>query len=105
MPDDHLKDVTVRKEANVYYEGHVTSRELETADGDRKTLGIVLPGEYEFETDEREDIEIVEGRGRFELPTGETISFEAGDVASIPSDTTFTFVADSVVDYYCSYGE
>lgn len=102
MSEDALEDATVRKRANVYYEGQVTSREVETADGERRTLGIVLPGTYEFETDSEERIEVLAGSGRLELPDG-TRSFEAGDVVTVPADTTFNFVADDVVDYYCSY--
>ena len=102
MSEDALEDATVRKRANVYYDGQVTSREVETAGGERRTLGIVLPGTYEFETDSEERIEVLAGGGRLELPD-ETRPFEAGDVVTVPADTTFDFVADDVVDYYCSY--
>jgi uncharacterized protein YaiE (UPF0345 family) len=46
-----FENVTVIKEANVYFDGRVTSRVLEFADGSKKTLGIMLPGEYEFGTE------------------------------------------------------
>jgi uncharacterized protein YaiE (UPF0345 family) len=104
MPDDVFEDATVHKRANVYYDGQVTSRELETAAGDRYTLGIVLPGSYEFETDASETIEMLAGSGHLELPDG-TLSFEAGDVVTVPEDTEFEFVADDVVDYCCAYEE
>ena len=44
-------NVTVAKAANIYFYGHVTSRAVTFADGSVKTLGIMLPGEYEFGTD------------------------------------------------------
>lgn len=102
MSEDPLEDATVRKRANVYYDGRVTSRELTTANGERLTLGIVLPGTYEFEADAEETIELLMGNGRIELPA-ETVTFEAGDVVTVPADTTFDFVADDVVDYCCAY--
>ena len=102
MSDDTFENAAVRKRANVYYDGRVTSREVETADGERHTLGIVLPGTYEFETDAEETIELLAGTGRLELPA-ETVTFEAGDVVTVPADTTFDFVADDVVDYSCAY--
>ena len=37
-------NVTAVKEANIYFEGKVTSRTLLFADGTRKTLGVMLPG-------------------------------------------------------------
>ena len=39
-------NVSVSKEANVYFDGQVTSRAIVFADGTRKTLGVMLPGEY-----------------------------------------------------------
>jgi hypothetical protein len=103
MTADEIPDATVRKRANVYYDGRVTSRELTTAGGDRRTLGVVLPGSYEFETDAAETIEVLAGDGRLELPD-ESVPFAAGDVVTVPADTTFAFVADDVVDYCCAYG-
>ena len=46
-----FENVTVLKKANVYFDGKVTSRTVLFADGTKKTLGIMLPGEYEFGTD------------------------------------------------------
>ena len=37
-----FKNVVVKKQANVYHGGHVTSRSIITADGEMKTLGIML---------------------------------------------------------------
>ena len=102
MADERFEDATVETRANVYYDGRVTSRELRTADGDRYTLGIVLPGTYEFETDGRETIEILAGSGTIDRTDG-AVAFDAGDVVTVPADTSFEFVADDVVDYCCSY--
>ena len=41
-----FKNVTVVKKANIYFEGKVTSRTVVFGDGSRKTLGVMLPGEY-----------------------------------------------------------
>ena len=48
-----FKDVTIIKKANIYFDGKVTSRSVIFPDGSRKTLGIMLPGEYEFNTDDK----------------------------------------------------
>jgi len=53
-------NVTVVKKANVYSDGKVTSRTVLFADGTKKTLGIMLPGEYTFGTDTREVMEILD---------------------------------------------
>ena len=46
-----FKNVTVQKQANVYFDGNVTSTKITFADGSFKTLGVMLPGEYEFATE------------------------------------------------------
>ena len=56
-----FKDVTIIKKASIYFDGMVTSRTVVFADGSRRTLGIMLPGEYAFNTDEKEIIEITSG--------------------------------------------
>ena len=41
-------NVTIVREANVYFDGKVSSRIVLFPGGEKKTLGIMLPGEYEF---------------------------------------------------------
>lgn len=69
---DMFEHVTVIKKANVYYDGKVTSRTVFLEDGTRKTLGIILPGEYEFGTDEKEVMEVLAGTLHVMLPGEET---------------------------------
>jgi uncharacterized protein YaiE (UPF0345 family) len=105
MPDDErFEGATVRKAANVYYGGRVTSRELHTADGERVTLGIILPGEYTFETDAAEEVELLAGSARVELPGGSEAAVETGESFSVPADSEFVVSTDEVVDYVCRYG-
>lgn len=56
-----FKNVTVVKEANVYFNGGVTSRTVLFEDGSKKTLGIIQPGDYTFNTDAAELMEILSG--------------------------------------------
>ena len=66
-----FKDVTIIKKANIYFDGKVTSRSIIFPDGSRKTLGIMLPGNYEFNTDEKEIMEIISGDLEVSLPEKE----------------------------------
>ena len=56
---DKYTNVNVDKLANIYFEGNVISRNIFFKDGSRKTLGVMLPGKYEFNTDARELMEII----------------------------------------------
>ena len=64
---DKYTNVNVDKLANIYFEGNVISRNIFLEDGSRKTLGVMLPGEYEFNTESREVMEIVSGRLNLKL--------------------------------------
>ena len=56
-----FRNVTVVKKANVYFDGKVTSRTVLFPDGSKKTLGVMLPGEYTFNTADKEIMEILAG--------------------------------------------
>ena len=56
-----FENVSIVKEANVYFDGKVTSRTIEFSDGTTKILGIILPGEYNFSTKLPEVMEITAG--------------------------------------------
>jgi hypothetical protein len=102
--DERFEGATVRRAENVYYDGRVTSRELHTADGERVTLGIILPGEYTFETEEHEDVELLAGTASVELPDGSEVEVDAGESFSVPADSEFVISTEGVVDYVCRYG-
>ncbi|MEW9668686.1 pyrimidine/purine nucleoside phosphorylase [Ammoniphilus sp. 3BR4] len=99
-----FEQVTVMKEANIYFEGKVTSRTVLFADGTKKTLGIMMPGEYEFGTSEKEIMEIAAGELDVLLP-GETDwkSFRAGTQFTVPANASFKLKVYRVTDYCCSY--
>ena len=63
-----FKNVTIVMKANVYFDGRVTSRTILFPDGSQKTLGIMLPGDYEFGTDTREFMELLTGDLEVLLP-------------------------------------
>ncbi len=101
---DRFENVTVVKKANVYYDGKVTSRTVLFQDGTKKTLGIIMPGEYEFGTADKEIMEVLGGRLNVLLPGSEVWgSFEAGQSFEVPANSSFKVSADGVADYCCSY--
>ena len=101
---DKLENVSVIKKANVYFDGKVTSRTVMFADGTRKTLGIILPGEYEFGTADKEQMEVLAGKLDVQYPgSNDWITFEAGQTFEIPANSSFKVAAKEVADYCCSY--
>jgi purine/pyrimidine-nucleoside phosphorylase len=102
---DRFENVTVVKKANVYFDGRVTSRTVLFPDGTRKTLGFMLPGEYEFDTATPELMEILSGELDILLPGArDWQTVKEGDSFRVPADTKFKLVLKGQVDYCCSYG-
>jgi purine/pyrimidine-nucleoside phosphorylase len=101
---DTFENVTIVKKANVYFDGKVTSRTVFFPDGTRKTLGIMMPGEYEFGTGSREVMEMLSGEMKVLLPGKQDWqTFGAGQSFEVPADSSFRLELDEVVDYCCSY--
>ena len=98
-----FKDVTITREANIYFDGKVTSRTVHFADGTKKTLGVMLPGEYEFGTDAKELMEILSGDLEIQLPGEQWRKVTGGDSFEVPANSSFKLKIGKVTDYCCSY--
>lgn len=101
---EEFRDVTVVKKANVYFDGKVTSRTILFGDGSRKTLGVMLPGEYEFSTGDKELMEITAGELEVLLP-GETKwrQVKEGGHFEVPAKSAFKLRVKTLADYCCSF--
>ena len=99
-----FESVTVVKAANIYFDGKVTSRTVEFADGSIKTLGIMLPGEYKFNTGKPELMEIQSGQLSYCL-AGETQwhNVKGGQSFNVPGTSYFELKVAQVADYICSF--
>ncbi|MCJ8013161.1 pyrimidine/purine nucleoside phosphorylase [Paenibacillus sp. KQZ6P-2] len=99
-----LKNATIVKAANIYYDGQVTSRTVIQEDGSKVTLGIMLPGTYEFGTDGPEIMEILSGQLKVLLPGEDTWQEINGSATfHVPARSKFALEVFSVTDYCCSY--
>jgi purine/pyrimidine-nucleoside phosphorylase len=99
-----FENVMVTKKANIYFNGKVTSRTITFADGSKKTLGIMLPGDYSFNTDDRELMEIISGTLQVLLPgTGNWQTFQEGASFEVPAKSSFSLKVAGVTDYCCSF--
>jgi len=102
MPE--FQNVTVIKKANVYFDGKVTSRSVVFPDGTKKTLGIMLPGEYEFNTADKEIMEIMRGDLDVLLSDrDEWITVKGGEAFEVPAHSKFSLKVRTLTDYCCSF--
>lgn len=99
-----IKNVTLTKEVNCYFGGKVTSRSFTLADGSKQSLGVMMPGEYEFGTAEKEIMEILSGELEVMLPEAdEWLIIKGGECFNVPANSKFQLKVLSITDYCCSY--
>ena len=98
-------NVTVHAKANVYFEGRVISHTIILPDGERKTVGVILPGSYYFGTKQAERMEIIEGDADVILEGAtETVRYSAGQAFNVPANSGFTItVSGEACHYICSF--
>lgn len=101
---DQFENVSLIKKANIYYDGAVTSRTILLATGEKKTLGIMMPGSYEFATDKKEIMEIQAGLLKIQLPGNDKwITIDGEYTFEVPANSSFKLEIETVTDYICSY--
>jgi uncharacterized protein YaiE (UPF0345 family) len=105
-----IDNVSAVCKANVYFDGGVISHTLLMKDGKKKTLGIIRPGSYRFNTDAAETMEIVAGQCRVRHAGDETwTGYAAGSSFKVPAKSSFEIAADAglggdgFVHYICSF--
>ena len=98
-----FENVTVVKEANIYYDGKVTSRTVQFSNGEIKSLGIMLPGEYTFNTADKEIMEMMSGDLEVRLPGEDFKQLSTPETFEVPANSSFDLKIKTVTDYCCSY--
>ncbi len=102
-----IADVTVVTKANVYFDGNVVSHTVLFADGAKKTLGLIRPGTYHFNTGGAERMQIVGGLCHVKLD-GATVNHDyiAGTHFDVPANSGFTIAVGpeaGLCEYLCSF--
>tara|TARA_Y100001978_G_C23692123_1_gene435435 strand:- start:2161 stop:2475 length:315 start_codon:yes stop_codon:yes gene_type:complete len=101
---NNYKNVNVDKLANIYFDGQVISRNIFLQDGSKKTLGVMLIGEYEFKTLSKEVMEIVSGKLYYKIEGADNWQLiKEGMSFNIPKKLSFKVKVIELVNYSCSY--
>jgi len=103
---EKFENVTVTCKANLYFDGKVVSHTIVFADGSKKTLGLIYPGTFKFNTDAPERMEIIAGACRVRLAgQSDWIGFAAGTWFDVSGQSSFEIAVDAgVAEYVCSFG-
>ena len=105
MNNINFENVTVHAKANIYFDGKVVSHSIVMGDGAKKTLGLIYPGSYHFNTELAEEMEIIAGHCKVTLDgKDDSISYEENQSFDVPAKSGFTIeVNDGTCEYICTF--
>jgi purine/pyrimidine-nucleoside phosphorylase len=104
VPEEFVS-VTAMTKANIYFDGRVVSHAIVFPDGSKKTLGLIFPGEYHFNTQAAERMQIVAGNCKI-LLDGQSApkGYTPGEAFDVPGKSGFTITVDQgICEYICSF--
>jgi uncharacterized protein YaiE (UPF0345 family) len=104
MPE-RFDDVSVICKANIFFEGKVISHTILFSDSRKKTIGLIFPGSFKFNTDAPERMEITAGDCRVRQAGEEQwTSYPADMVFKVPGKSSFEIAVDEgILEYICSF--
>ncbi len=98
-------NVSVNKEANVYFDGKCVSHTVTFADGSRKSVGVILPSLLTFNTGAPEVMELLKGRCRVKLAGENTATeYQGGQSFTVAGNSRFEIEALEPLHYVCHFG-
>lgn len=99
-----IKNVELVKKANIYFDGNVTSRSFIDENGENKSLGIMMPGTYNFGTSEAELMEIIAGDVEVKLAGSDIWNrYTENTSFNVEANSNFDIKVKTITDYCCSY--
>lgn len=104
MPE-RFNDVSVICKANIYFEGKVISHTVLFRDGEKKTVGLIFPGSFRFNTDAPERMEITAGTCRVrQVGEEQWKPYMTGTFFMVPGKSSFEIAVDEgILEYICSF--
>ncbi len=99
-----IENITVIAKANIYFDGKVVSHTVVYPDGSKKTLGIIYPGSYTFNTGAPERMDMVAGGSKYRLKGQETWTVvPEGAGFDVPGNSAFDIAVEGICEYLCSF--
>ena len=96
--------MTAVTKANVYFDGKVVSHSILFPDGTKKSLGLIYPGKFRFNTDKAERMEITAGQCLVKVDGQAPNTFGAGQAFDVPARSGFDIeVTSGLCEYICSF--
>lgn len=101
---DFINSVDVKTLVNIYCDGKVQSRTLRYPDGKLQTLGVYLPGEFEFHSDGPEKVVMTAGAVEVLFPNDQDWRLvKKGEHYDVPANTVFKVRCSEIAEYICDF--
>ncbi len=97
-------NVSVVKQANIYFDGKCVSHSVLFPDGSKKTIGVIFPSSLTFNTGAAEVMELNAGKCRIKLKgDSEWKTFSGGQQFNVPANSSFDIETLETLDYVCHF--
>ena len=104
MTATQFDQVSVVKQANIYFDGKCVSHTVIFPDGSKKTVGVIFPSTLTFNTVAPELMELNAGECRIRLPGEDNwTTYAAGEKFNLPGNATFDIEVVRTLDYVCHF--
>jgi uncharacterized protein YaiE (UPF0345 family) len=103
-----IHNVSVKPQANVYFDGKCVSHSITLADGTSKSVGVILPATLTFNTGAPEIMECVGGSCDYKLDgSDEWVQSSEGEKFNVPGNAKFQIRVTEGFEayhYICHFG-
>ncbi len=97
-------NVSVKKKANIYFDGKCVSHTVLLPNGTRSTIGVIFPSSLTFNTAAPELMEINVGSCKVRLKGEEAWKvYGAGEKFTVPGSSSFDIEVTEMLDYVCHF--
>ncbi len=97
-------NVSVKKKANVYFDGKCVSHTVMFPNGTRSTIGVIFPSTLTFNTAAPELMEISSGVCNVRLKDEASWkTYRAGEKFTVPGNSSFDIEVTETLDYVCHF--
>ncbi len=105
MSNTTFENVSVVAKANIYFDGKVISHTVIFPDGTKKTIGLIYPGTFTFNTGAPEEMKIIAGTCKArQAGVSSWTSYPAGTQFDVPGNSKFDITVESgIAEYICSF--
>jgi hypothetical protein len=105
MTTEKIDGVSVKTQANVYFDGKCVSHSLTQPNGTQLSVGVILPATLTFNTGAPEIMECVGGSCEYKLAgSNEWVKSSAGEKFSVPGNSKFDIRVTEPYHYICHFG-